>query len=136
MRKLVCFFTLTFCFAAGILELSGQRMAAKDVSAADTFWAKFQAAVAKQDIEVVASSTKFPLTMPYGVRSIKTRDELKRRFVRIFDPATRKCFATARPDFDEGRKGRFSINCVEAMMYWFELVNGQYRFSAVDNVNE
>jgi hypothetical protein len=136
MKKLVCFFLLTFCFAAGFLEVSGQRMAAKNEGAADTFWAKFQAAVAKQNIEAVASSTKIPLSMPYGVRSIKSREELKRRFGRIFDPETRKCFATSRPSFDEGRKDRFSISCGEAMMYWFELVKGQYRFSAVDNVNE
>jgi hypothetical protein len=136
MKKLVCFFTFTFCFAAGIFEVSGQRLTAKNEGAADTFWAKFQAAVAKQDIEAVASSTKFPLSMPYGVRSIKSREELKRRFARIFDPETRKCFATTRPNFDEGRKDRFSISCGEAMMYWFELVKGQYRFSAVDNVNE
>jgi hypothetical protein len=136
MKKLVCFFTFTFCFAAGIPGISGQTLAAKAEGAADTYWAKFQAAVAKQDIEAVASSTKFPLAMPYGVRSIKSRAELKRRYSRIFDPATRKCFSTARPNFDEGRKDRFSINCGEAMMYWFELVNGQYRFSAVDNVNE
>jgi hypothetical protein len=136
MKKPVCFFVLTICFAAGILGNSGQRLAAKTEGVADTFWAKFQAAVAKQDIEAVASSTKFPLSMPYGVRSIKSREELKRRFGRIFDPETRKCFANTRPSFDDGRKDRFSISCGEAMMYWFELVKGQYRFSAVDNVNE
>jgi hypothetical protein len=40
------------------------------------------------------------------------------------------------PELDSGGKRHFSINCGEAMMYWFEWRKGQYKFVAVDNVNE
>jgi hypothetical protein len=101
--------------------------------AVDAFWAKFQAAVAKGDKAAVASMTKFPLEMPYGVTKIRTKAQLASRYGEVFDAETKKCFAEARPQI-EGAK--FTISCGEAMLYWFEKVNGEYKLSVVDNVNE
>jgi hypothetical protein len=100
------------------------------------FWSTFQRAVAKNDRAAVAALTKFPLGMPYGVRSIKTRAQLIRRYGEIFDAETKQCFATARPQVEDAKAKKFSINCGEAMMYWFEFSGGAYKFTAVDNVNE
>lgn len=100
------------------------------------FWSKFQNAVAKNDKDAVAAMSKFPLLMPYGVPSIKTRAQLIRRYGEIFDAETRNCFATARPQVDDAKAKKFSINCGEAMMYWFEFSGGTYKFVSVDNVNE
>ena len=100
------------------------------------FWGRFQSAVAKNDREAVAALTKFPLQMPYGVPSIKTRAQLISRYGKVFDAETRKCFATASPQVDDAKAKKFSINCGEAMMYWFEFSGGAYKFTAVDNVNE
>lgn len=100
------------------------------------FWSKFQNAVAKNDREAVASMTKFPLAMPYGVPSIKTRAQLFKEYARIFDAETKKCFATAQPQVEDAKAKKFSINCGEAMMYWFEFSGGAYKFTTVDNVNE
>jgi hypothetical protein len=102
----------------------------------DAFWAKFQAAVGSNDKNAVAAMTGFPLSMPYGVRSIRNKAQLLSRYNKIFDAETKKCFATERPHVEEGDKKKFSIWCGEAMMYWFELRKGQYRFVGVDNVNE
>jgi hypothetical protein len=100
------------------------------------FWTKFQNAVAKNDREAVAALTKFPLGMPYGVPSIKTRTQLLKSYGKIFDAETKKCFATAQPQVEDAKAKKFSINCGEAMMYWFELSGGAYKFASVDNVNE
>jgi hypothetical protein len=100
------------------------------------FWSKFQNAVAKNDKDAVAALTKFPLLMPYGVSSIKTRAQLIRRYGEIFDAETKKCFAGARPQVDDTKAKKFSINCGEAMMYWFEFHGGAYKFTSVDNINE
>lgn len=100
------------------------------------FWSKFQSAVAKNDRQAVAAMTKFPLGMPYGVPSIKTRAQLISRYGKIFDAETKKCFAGAQPQVEDAKAKQFSINCGEAMMYWFEFVGGTYKFTAVDNVNE
>jgi hypothetical protein len=100
------------------------------------FWSRFQSAVAKNDKAAVAALTKFPLGMPYGVRSIKTRAQLISRYGEIFDAETKKCFAGAQPQVEDANVRKFSINCGEAMMYWFEFVGGTYKFTSVDNVNE
>jgi hypothetical protein len=103
---------------------------------ADAFWTRFQASVAADDIAAVASMTKYPLLMPYGVRKIASRAQLLKRYKTIFDRETKQCFANARPEMDTAKKDRFSISCGEAMMYWFEADKGQYKFVTVDNVNE
>lgn len=100
------------------------------------FWGKFQSAVAKNDKEAVAAMTKFPLSMPYGVRSIRTKAQLLKDYGKIFDAETKKCFAAASPQVEDAKVKKFSINCGEAMMYWFEFSGGTYKFAAVDNVNE
>lgn len=101
-----------------------------------SFWGKFQSAVARNDQQAVAAMTKFPLGMPYGVRSIRTKAQLLSGYGKIFDAETRKCFAAARPQVEDAKGRKFSISCGEAMLYWFELTGGAYKFAAVDNVNE
>lgn len=124
--------TLSVCLA--FPSQNNQRETAPP--AVNAFWIKFQSAVAKNDREAVASMARFPLEMPYGVRSIRSKAQLMKNYGKIFDAPTRKCFAEARPEFDEAQKGKFYIGCGEAMMYWFGLVRGEYKFLAVDNINE
>jgi hypothetical protein len=124
-------------FVSFIVALAAQKQASNTAHAdAELFWSNFQSAVAKNDSDAVAEMTKYPLSMPYGVRSVKSKLEFKRRYTKIFDAETRKCFSTAKPQWDEGNNSKFSINCGEAMMYWFEKVSGRFLFAAVDNVNE
>lgn len=105
--------------------------------AVNAFWSKFQAAVAQDDKAAVAALSKFPLRMPYGVPSIKTKAQfINSGYKKIFDAATKQCFAAAKPEMESAKSKRFSIGCGEAMLYWFELVNGEYKFTAVDNINE
>ena len=100
------------------------------------FWPKFQSAVAKNDREAVAALVKFPLTMPYGVPAIKTKAQFNQRYAKIFDAATRKCFAAAHPERENNKSTRYNVFCGEAMLYMFDVVGGAYKLVAVDNVNE
>ncbi len=132
-RFISCTLALLLCLCA-TLTTSGQH---KTNSAVAAFWSKFQAAVAKDDKATVAALSKFPLRMPYGVPSIKTKAQfINSGYKKIFDAETKQCFATAQPELENAKSKRFSIACGEAMLYWFELVNGEYKFAAVDNVNE
>jgi len=108
----------------------------KPEPAMEAFWTKFQVAVATNDKAGVAALTGFPLSMPYGVSSIKTKAQLIRNYNKIFDSETKRCFVKAKPEPDTTKKKRLSISCGEAMMYWFEVRNGEYKFISVDNVNE
>jgi hypothetical protein len=134
-RRALCLSAVVF--VSFFVALAGQKQASSKAHAdAEVFWSKFQSAVAKNESEAVAEMTKFPLSMPYGVRSVRSKLELKKRYAKIFDAETHKCFAAAKPQWEEGTNSRFSINCGEAMMYWFEKTNGRFLFAAVDNVNE
>jgi hypothetical protein len=116
--------------------VSAQDQLRKPEPAMEEFWAKFQAAVGRGDKTNVAAMTGFPLGMPFGVRAIKSRAQLLKSYHKIFDAETKKCFATAKPQPEEEKRKKFSISCGEAMMYWFELRGSDYKFVAVDNVNE
>ena len=100
------------------------------------FWTRFQSAVTRGDKAAVVAMSSFPLEIPYGMKRIRTKQQFLRDYPRIFDVETKKCFVEAKPQPDEGKRKRFWIGCGEAMMYWFELRNGVYKFVAVDNVNE
>jgi len=136
MKRYALFFS-AMVLVSLVIVFAGQKQASSRGHAdAELFWANFQSAVAKNDSDSVSELTKFPLSMPYGVRSVRSKLELKKRYAKIFDAETRKCFAAAKPQWEEGSNSRFSINCGEAMMYWFEKTNGRFLFAAVDNVNE
>ncbi len=133
MHRLIACTLALLCLSVSLITL-GQNKTSPDVTA---FWSKFQAAVAKDDKATVAALSKFPLHMPYGVPSIKTKAQfISSGYKKIVDAETKKCFANAKPELESAKSKRFSISCGEAMLYWFELVNGEYKFAAVDNVNE
>src|SRR5437660_7368631 len=79
----------------------------------DAFWAKFKVAVTNGDKPGVSALTQFPVSMPYGVRSIKTKSELITRYKQVFNRETNaaKCFATAKPERDSKRPKEFTVAC-------------------------
>jgi hypothetical protein len=109
----------------------------------DGFWVKFKAAVQHSDKPGVAALTQFPVAMPYGVRSIKTRSELITRYKQVFNQEANaaKCFATAKPEKDPQRPKEFTIGCdngsgQEVVIYRFVLTKAGWRFKSLDNINE
>lgn|GEM_PF-703939 len=129
---------LTCLCLAAVPFVRAQKATPKPQSAAafDAFWPKFQAAVAQNDKAAVAAMTKFPLTMPYGVPAVKTKAQFLQRYAKIFDAATRKCFASAQPERENNKSARYNVLCGEAMLYEFDLVGGTYKLVTVDNINE
>ena len=70
----------------------------KDVDFAK-WWPRFQAAVAKRDIDAVAQGAAFPLNWENGpIRDIKSTADLKFRFDAYFTPEIRKIVATKMPE--------------------------------------
>src|ERR1041384_4980960 len=99
---------LSCLWLCAALSVSGQT--AQVEPAAKTFWSKFQSAVAKGDKEAVAAMTRFPLTMPYGVPSVKTKVQFLQRYAKIFDAETKRCFAAAKPERENNKSKRFNID--------------------------
>jgi hypothetical protein len=109
----------------------------------DGFWIKFKAAVINGDKPQVIALTQFPVTMSYGVRSIKTKSELITRYKQVFNGEANaaKCFATARPEKDPQRPREFTVGCdngsgQEVIIYRFVLTKLGWKFKSLDNINE
>jgi len=126
-----------------ILSLLPSAFAQTDFSA---FWQKFKSAVIAGDKATIAEITKFPLSMPYGVKAVKNKEELLRRYNEIFkgEANAAQCFASAKPHKESDRQ--YDIYCPfketpndrdnAPIRFIFELTKSGWRFTGLDNVNE
>src|SRR5437762_10426949 len=126
-----------------ILLLSPNAFAQTDFSA---FWKKFKPAVVAGDKAAVAEMTKFPLSMPYLVKAVKTKADFLRRYDEIFkgEASAAQCFRSAEPHKESDR--RYEIYCPfketpddrenAPIRFVFELTKGSWRFVGLDNINE
>jgi hypothetical protein len=111
-----------------------------------TFWQKFKSAVIAGDKATVAEMTKFPLSMPYGVKAVKNKEDFLRRYNEIFkgEANAAQCFGKAEPNKESDR--RYEIYCPfketpddrenAPIRFIFELTNSGWRFVGLDNINE
>ena len=125
-----------------ILLLSPNAFAQTDFSA---FWKKFKPAVVAGDKAAVAEMTKFPLSMPYLVKAVKTKADFLRRYDEIFkgEANTAQCFRNAKP---RKESGRYEIYCPfketpndkenAPIRFVFELTKNGWKFAGLDNINE
>jgi hypothetical protein len=126
------------------LAANGEHSAANtDFSA---FWKKFKGAVIAGDKAVVAEMTKFPLSMSYGVKAVKNKEDFLRRYNEIFkgEANAGQCFAKTEPRKESAR--RYEIYCPfkgtpddmenAPIRFMFELTKGGWKFVGLDNINE
>lgn len=112
----------------------------------EAFWQKFQAAVVKKDKATVASMTKFPLSMPYGHKSIRSKTDFINRFDKIMnlEANVKRCFQERKPTKDDN--GDYSIDCAfkgesessdnRPIVYTFTKTKTGWKFRGIDNINE
>jgi hypothetical protein len=110
------------------------------------FWIKFKSAVITGDKASVADMTKLPVSMPYGVKAVKNRQDFLRRYNEIFkgEANAAQCFASGKPAKESAQ--RYQIYCPfkETPNDWenapirfiFELTKDGWKFAGLDNVNE
>jgi len=130
-------FLLTLTLTAFAVVKPGQ------ADAIETFWQKFSAAVRSGNKSAVAALARFPVGMSYGIRSIRTRAELLRRYRQVFNEQTdaAKCFEKAKPEKDSQDPRQFTVACPdsagnEVVIYHFKQTKTGWRFVALDNINE
>jgi len=140
-RRLICVQTLLV--GSLILLLSSNAFAQGEFSA---FWKKFKSAVVARDKAAVAEMTKFPLSMPYGAKAVRNKEEFLRRYNEIFNGESNavQCFASAKPR--QGSAGRFEVYCPlkstpkdwdnAPIRFIFELTKSGWKFAGLDNINE
>lgn len=125
-----------------ILSLFQNAFAESDFPA---FWNKFKSAVIAGEKATVAEMTKFPLSMPYSIKSVKNKADLLRRYNEIFNGEANagQCFRNTEP---QKESGRYEIYCPfkktpndkenAPIRFIFELTKSGWKFAGLDNVNE
>jgi len=110
------------------------------------FWKKFKTAVVAGDKAAVAEMTKFPLSMPYGIKAVKNKANFLRRYDEIFkgEANAAQCFRSIEPQKESDL--RYEIYCPfketpddkenAPIRFMFELTNDGWRFVGLDNINE
>jgi hypothetical protein len=136
MKKLISIVILfsILCFS---IEAKAQN------SSFDTFWTKFKDAVMKDDKQTLSGMAKYPLSMPYGVKSVKNKTDFIKRYKTIFDgqlkgfpiDTAKKCFAGAKPEKEEGSSA-YIVPCNEVVIFRFVKTSSGWKLSGVDNINE
>jgi hypothetical protein len=140
IKFLVTIFLSLNLFAASIGAIS---YAQTDVQA---FWKNFKSAIAKNDKTALSAMTKFPLSMPYGVKSVKTKADFLKRYAEIFkgEADTAKCFPKAKLEKETAK--RYVVYCGfkatpndeenKPIAYHFELTKTGWKYVGLDNINE
>ncbi len=111
----------------------------------NSFWKNFKTAVVRGDKNAVAKMTKFPLSMPYGVKSVKSKADFIKRYDKIMnlEANAKRCFQAAKLE----KQGKYYfISCtfkqnVESsddrpILYYFEKTKTGWKFTSLDNINE
>jgi hypothetical protein len=126
-----------------ILLLVPNALAQADFS---TFWKTFKSAVIAGDKSTIAEMTNFPLSMPYLVKAVKTKEDFSRRYNEVFNGEANaaQCFGSAKPERQSAR--RYETYCPfketpndkenVPIRFIFELTKGGWKFTGLDNINE
>lgn len=109
----------------------------------DAFWERFRTAVIKQNRTAVANLSQFPISMPYGIRTVRNKAQLIKRYRDVFnhEADAAVCFETAKPQVDPPRPKEFTVGCKnaagdEVVIYSFVHTKLGWRFNGLDNINE
>ena len=129
--------------SAGIRAASSPGEQIQSGDSISPFWEKFKAAVIRGDKVAVAGLSQFPISMPYGMPTIRTRAQLLKRYRDVFNHESNaaKCFSTSRPETDPERPKEFTVACKnaagdEVIIYLFRRIGKTWAFSGLDNLNE
>ena len=129
-------------FCAGFVSAPVNVSAQTDFN---TFWTKFKTAVVNNDKATVASLTKFPLSMPFGLKSVKTKAVFLKGYDGILNKEAnaKRCFQVTKPA-KEGN--RYAVYCTfkelpessenRPIKYYFERTKTGWQFEGLDNINE
>lgn len=111
--------------------------------ARDTFWQKFKTAVTNKNVDAIATLSRFPIGMSYGIPSIKSKTDLRKRYRKLFNEQTNaaSCFRKAKQEVDPDNAKHFTVACPDAagnevVIYHFNQTRTGWKFTSMDNLNE
>lgn len=109
----------------------------------DTFWQQFKTAVTNKNVEAIATLSRFPIGMSFGIPTVKSKEDLRKRYRKVFNEQTdaAACFNKAKPEADPDNPKHFTVACPDAagnevVIYHFNQTKTGWKFTAMDNLNE
>src|SRR5688500_20121729 len=106
----------------------------------DTFWQQFKMAVANKNVDAIATLSRFPNGMSYGIASVKTKAGLRRRYRKVFNEQTNAatCCSKAKPEVDPDNAKDLNVACAdeagyEVVIYCFVRSREGRRFTGKDD---
>ena len=75
------------------------------------FWQKFKSSVIAGDKAAVAEMTKFPLSMPYEVKTVKNKEGFLRRYDEIFKGEANAAQCFGKPNRTKNPTAKYDIYC-------------------------
>lgn len=112
----------------------------------DDFFVKFKQALKAKNKTAIAALTEFPLSMPYGMGSVKNKTQFMSRYNTIFygEADAAKCFEREKPLRETAL--RYIVACGfkddpggeagKPIVYTFIKTKNGWRFTGLDNINE
>lgn len=144
MKRLIVVALIVLVLAGSASSENEMQHVAPRDAGVEQFWEKFRDAVAKGNKTAVATMSKFPISMPYGMASVRNKSQLLRRYRDVFNhdgSSASECFSTAKPVIDPARPNYFTVGCKnlagdEVIIYTFRRTAAGWKFLHLDNINE
>ena len=144
MKQSIAVGLLVMMFAGSVSSGNGIQTVSPKDAGIEQFWGKFRDAVNKGDKIAIAGMSKFPISMPYGIASVRNRTQLTRRYRDVFNhdgSSASECFSSAKPVIDPARPNYFTVGCKnlagdEVIIYTFKRTPAGWKFLHLDNINE
>ena len=144
MKQTIVVALLVLMFAGSASSGNGVQTVAPREAGVEQFWMKFKDAVSKGNKTAIAAMSQFPISMPYGMASVRNRSQLVRRYRDVFNhdgSSASECFSTAKPVIDPARPNYFTVGCKnlagdEVIIYTFKRTRAGWKFLHLDNINE
>ena len=144
MKQSIAVGLLVLMFAGSVSSGNEIQTVAPKDAGIEQFWEKFRDAVNKGNKTAIAAMSKFPISMPYGIASVRNRTQLTRRYRDVFNhdgSSASECFSSAKPVIDPARPNYFTVGCKnlagdEVIIYTFKRTPAGWKFLHLDNINE
>ena len=134
---------LVVLIAAPCTNAQAQRSREQADASVNIFWQKFKGAVISGNKAAVASMSRFPVEMSYGIAPIRNRAQMLRRYREVFSQQANaaQCFSKKQPEIDAQDTRRFVVACPdsagnEVVIYQFQRTRAGWKFVGLDNINE
>ena len=141
MKRIIVLGLFLMLSASVLATASGGSARADD--SVNVFWRKFKAAVISGNKAAVASMSRFPVEMSYGIAPIRNRAQMLRRYREVFSQQADavQCFSRKQPEMDAQDAKRFVVACPdsagnEVVIYQFQRTRLGWKFVGLDNINE